>query len=57
MTTDDDQHETSETAARKRAAPTIDLDPSDVTDTTPGAEDKTAADQSSADKTRTGWRA
>jgi len=57
MATDDDQHETSEAAARKRAAPTIDLDPSEVTDTTPGAEDKTAADQSSADKARTGWRA
>src|SRR3569623_1395357 len=57
MATDDDQHETSEAAARKRAAPTIDLDPSEVTDSTPGAEDKTAADQSSADKARTGWRA
>jgi hypothetical protein len=55
MATDDDQRETSETAARKRAAPTIDLDPSDVTDTTPGAEDKSA--QSSSDKARTGWRA
>jgi hypothetical protein len=57
MATDDDQRETNEAAARKRAAPTIDLDPSDVTDTTPGAEDKAAADKSSADKARTGWRA
>src|SRR3569623_1908639 len=57
MASDGDQHETSEAAARKRAAPPIDLDPSEVTDTTPGAEDKTAADQSSADKARTGWRA
>jgi hypothetical protein len=55
MATDDDQRDTSEAAARKRAAPTIDLDPSDVTDTTPGAEDKSA--QSSSDKARTGWRA
>ena len=37
MATDDDQRET-EGAARKRAAPTIDLDPSDVTDTTPKGE-------------------
>ncbi|GAA3845023.1 hypothetical protein AFIC_000250 [[Pseudomonas] carboxydohydrogena] len=52
MATDDDQRETDEAAARKRAAPTIDLDPSDVTDTTPGAEEKIQAD-----KPRTGWRA
>lgn len=52
MATDDDQRETDETAARKRAAPTIDLDPSEVTDTTPGAEEKVQAD-----KPRTGWRA
>jgi len=57
MGTDDDQRETDETAARKRAAPTIDLDPSDVTDTTPGAEDKDAAGKSSSDQARTGWRA
>lgn len=50
MATDDDQQETSE-AARKRAAPTIDLDPSEVTDTTPGSEEKPAAD-----KAQTGWR-
>lgn len=56
MATDDDQRETSEAAARKRAAPTIDLDPSDVTDTTPGSEDTSAAGQSSSDKTRAGWR-
>ena len=52
MATDDDQRETDETAARKRAAPTIDLDPSEVTDTTPGADEKVEAD-----KPRTGWRA
>lgn len=52
MATDDDQRETDETAARKRAAPTIDLDPSEVTDTTPGADEKVQAD-----KPRTGWRA
>ena len=57
MGIDDDQRETDETAARKRAAPTIDLDPSDVTDTTPGAEDKDAAGKSSSDKAHTGWRA
>jgi len=57
MGTDDDQRETSEAAAPKRAGPTIDLDPSEVTDTTPGAEDKAAAGESSSDKPRTGWRA
>jgi hypothetical protein len=56
MATDDDQRETSEAAARKRAAPTIDLDPSDVTDTTPGAEDASTAEPSSSDKARSGWR-
>lgn len=50
MATDNDQQETSE-AARKRAAPTIDLDPSEVTDTTPGAEEAPAAD-----KAQPGWR-
>lgn len=57
MATDDDQRETSEAAARKRAAPTIDLDPSDVTDTTPGASDNSTAGPSSSDRARTGWRA
>jgi len=62
MSTDDDQRETSEAAASRRAAPTIDLDPSQVTDTTPGAGEKPQADQSEADqpradKPRTGWRA
>ncbi|EFI53485.1 hypothetical protein [Afipia sp. 1NLS2] len=52
MATDDDQRETDEAAARKRAAPTIDLDPSEVTDTTPGSEEKVEAD-----KPRAGWRA
>jgi len=51
MATDDDQRETDETAARKRAAPTIDLDSSEVTDTTPAAEEK-----AQADTTRAGWR-
>jgi hypothetical protein len=57
MGTDDDQRETSEAAAPKRAGPTIDLDPSEVTDTTPGAEDKAPAGEYSSDKPRTGWRA
>jgi hypothetical protein len=57
MGTNDDQRETDETAARKRAAPTIDLDPSDVIDTTPGLEDKDAVGKSSSDKAHTGWRA
>lgn len=56
MGTDDDQRETNEAAAPKRAGPTIDLDPSEVTDTTPGAEDKAAAEASPSDKPRSGWR-
>jgi len=57
MSTDDDQRETTEGATRKRAAPTIDLDPSEVTDTTPRTEDEAAAGESSSDEPRTGWRA
>lgn len=56
MSTDDDQRETIETAGPKRAGPTIDLDPSEVTDTTPGAEDRTAASAAPKDKARKGWR-
>lgn len=56
MSTDDDQRETIETAGPKRAGPTIDLDPSEVTDTTPGAEDRAAASAAPKDKARKGWR-
>ncbi|CAM5506506.1 hypothetical protein AFEL58S_03709 [Afipia felis] len=56
MSTDDDQRETIETAGPKRTGPTIDLDPSEVTDTTPGAEDKAAASSAPTDKARKGWR-
>jgi hypothetical protein len=56
MSTDDDQRETIETAGPKRPGPTIDLDPSEVTDTTPVAEDKAAESAAPPDKARKGWR-